>query len=107
EQLELAKRNMPANGGNGDPLNGAPIQPPASGLINLVSSKKPKPKRRSAGAERIETDRFSGAYNPRPVSMAVPSALGRRNFADTPFSPELDTVEVELENLLSEEDELN
>lgn len=107
EQLELAKRNMPANGGNGDPLNGGPIQPPASGLINLVSSKKPKPKRRSAGAERIETDRFSGAYNPRPVSMAVPSALGRQNFAGTPFSPGLDTVEAELENLLSEEDELN
>lgn len=107
EQLELAKRNMPANGGIGDPLNGGPIQPPASGLINLVSSKKPKPKRRSAGAERIETDRFSGAYNPRPVSMAVPSALGRQNFAGTPFSPGLDTVEAELENLLSEEDELN
>lgn len=105
EQLEMAKKNMPVNGGNADPLNGGPIQPPASGLINLVSSKKPKPKRRSAGAERIETDRFSGAYNPRPVSMAIPS--GRQNFTGTSLSPGLDSVEVELENLLSEEDELN
>ncbi|ODM23579.1 hypothetical protein SI65_01168 [Aspergillus cristatus] len=108
EQLELAKRNVPVNGGNADPLNGGPIQPPASGLINLVSSKKPKPKRRSAGAERIDTDRFSGAYNPRPVSMAIPtSSVGRQNLAGSSFSPGLDTVEVELENLLSEEDELN
>lgn len=102
EQLEVAKRTAPVNGGNGDPANGGPIQPPATGLINLVSSKKPKPKRRSAGAERIETDRFSGAYNPRPVSMAVPSStVGRQS------SPGLDTVEAEFENLLSEEDELN
>lgn len=102
EQLEVAKRTVPVNGGNGDPANGGPIQPPATGLINLVSSKKPKPKRRSAGAERIETDRFSGAYNPRPVSMAVPSSsVGRQN------SPGLDTVEAEFENLLSEEDDLN
>ncbi|GAQ09035.1 myosin-2 [Aspergillus lentulus] len=92
EQLELAKRNIPLNGLNGDAQNSGPIQPPAGGLINLVSSKKSKPKRRSAGAEKIDTDRFSGAYNPRPVSMAI---------------PRLDTVEVELENLLSEEDELN
>lgn len=105
EQLEMAKKNMPVNGGNVDPSNGGPIQPPASGLINLVSSKKPKPKRRSAGAERIETDRFSGAYNPRPVSMAIPS--GRQNFTGTSLSPGLDSVEVELENLLSEEEELN
>lgn len=102
EQLEVAKRTVPVNGGNGDPANGGPIQPPATGLINLVSSKKPKPKRRSAGAERIETDRFSGAYNPRPVSMAVPSSsVGRQS------SPGLDTVEAEFENLLSEEDDLN
>ncbi|EAW12465.1 type V myosin [Aspergillus clavatus NRRL 1] len=108
EQLELAKRSLPVNGSNGDTQNGGPIQPPAGGLINLVSSKKSKPKRRSAGAERIETDRFSGAYNPRPVSMAIPSSnIGRQNFSGHPFSPGLDTVEVELENLLSEEDELN
>ena len=48
EQLEVAKRTMPANGLNADQNNGGPIQPPATGLINLVSSKKPKPKRRSA-----------------------------------------------------------
>ncbi|OOF92273.1 hypothetical protein ASPCADRAFT_153869 [Aspergillus carbonarius ITEM 5010] len=108
EQLELAKRAVPPNGTNGDQQNGGPMQPPASGLINLVSSKKPKPKRRSAGAERIDIDRFSAAYNPRPVSMAIPSsAMGRQHFSGNAFSPGLDSVEVELENLLSEEDELN
>ncbi|KAE8359991.1 P-loop containing nucleoside triphosphate hydrolase protein [Aspergillus caelatus] len=107
EQLELAKRTLPSSGLNGDQSNGSAIPPPASGLINLVSSKKTKPKRRSAGAERIDTDRFSGAYNPRPVSMAVPSSLIRQNLSGSTFSPGLDSVEVELENLLSEEDELN
>lgn len=108
EQLELAKRSISLNGLNGDAQNSGPIQPPAGGLINLVSSKKSKPKRRSAGAEKIDTDRFSGAYNPRPVSMAIPSStFGRQNFSGHTFSPGLDTVEVELENLLSEEDELN
>ncbi|RAK72453.1 type V myosin [Aspergillus fijiensis CBS 313.89] len=108
EQLEIAKRTVPINGLSGDQPNGGPTPPPATGLINLVSSKKPKPKRRSAGAERIDTDRFSGAYNPRPVSMAIPSsAMGRQPFTGNTFSPGLDSVEVELENLLSEEDELN
>ncbi|KAF9882966.1 Myosin type-2 heavy chain 1 [Aspergillus nanangensis] len=107
EQLEIAKRTMPVNGINSDQQNGGVMQPPASGLINLVSSKKPKPKRRSAGAERIDTDRFSGAYNPRPVSMAVPSGLGRQNFTGAALAPGLDSVEAELENLLSEEDDLN
>ncbi|KAL2013455.1 hypothetical protein VTN00DRAFT_980 [Thermoascus crustaceus] len=108
EQLEIAKRSVPVNGANGESQNGNTAQPPASGLINLVSSKKPKPKRRSAGAERIETDRFSGAYNPRPVSMAIPgSTTSRQTFSGSTFSPGLDSIEVELENLLSEEDELN
>ncbi|KAB8077996.1 P-loop containing nucleoside triphosphate hydrolase protein [Aspergillus leporis] len=105
EQLELAKRTLPSSTMNGEQPNGGTIPPPASGLINLVSSKKTKPKRRSAGAEKIDTDRFSGAYNPRPVSMAVPSSLGR--LSGSTFTPGLDSVEVELENLLSEEDELN
>lgn len=108
EQLELTKQSMATNGVNGELQNGGPAQPPASGLINLVSSKKPKPKRRSAGAEKIDTDRFSGAYNPRPVSMAVPSStLNRQNVSGSTFSPGLDFVESELENLLSEEEELN
>ncbi|KAL1998359.1 hypothetical protein VTN02DRAFT_6349 [Thermoascus thermophilus] len=108
EQLEIAKRSVPVNGANGESPHGNTAQPPASGLINLVSSKKPKPKRRSAGAERIETDRFSGAYNPRPVSMAIPgSTTSRQTFSGSTFSPGLDSIEVELENLLSEEDELN
>lgn len=103
DQLELAKRVAPLNG---ELHNGNATQPPVNGLINLVSSKKPK--RRSAGAERIDMERFSGAYNPRPVSMAVAnSAIHRQNLSGSTFSPGLDTVEGELENLLSDEDGLN
>jgi myosin-5 len=106
EQLEVAKRSVPVNGVNGDLPNGGAVQAPTPGLINLVSSKKPKPKRRSAGAEKIEFDRFSGAYNPRPVSMAVtPGSMAARQNAA--ISPGLESVEVELENLLSEEEDLN
>ncbi|KAL1958312.1 hypothetical protein VTO42DRAFT_4629 [Malbranchea cinnamomea] len=103
DELEFAKRSIPVNGVNGDGQNAN--QNPASGLINLVSSKKTKHKRRSAGAERIETDRYSAAYNPRPVSMAVPSGTSR--LSGSTFAPGIDSIEVELENLLSEEDELN
>ncbi|PGH05977.1 hypothetical protein AJ79_06666 [Helicocarpus griseus UAMH5409] len=110
DELEIAKRSVPVNGVNGDLQNGAAAQPAASGLINLVSTKKPKPKRRSAGAERIETDRFSGAYSPRPVSMAVTGGgTGgvRSNLSGSTFAPGVDSIEMELETLLSEEDELN
>ncbi len=103
DQLDLAKRAAPSNG---ELHNGNVTQPPANGLINLVSSKKPK--RRSAGAERIDMERFSGAYNPRPVSMAMTgSTVHRQNLSGSTFSPGLDTVEGELENLLSDEDGLN
>ncbi|OJD27266.1 hypothetical protein ACJ73_01348 [Blastomyces percursus] len=107
DELELAKRSVPVNGLNGDLQNGAAAQPGITGLINLVSSKKPKPKRRSAGTERIEADRFSSVYNPRPVSMAVPSASRRSNLSGSTFAPGVDSIEIELETLLSEEDELN
>lgn len=103
DELELAKRSVPVNGVNGDSQNGNVAQPAPSGLINLVATKKAKPKRRSAGVERIDTDRFSGAYNPRPVSMAVTGA----NKSGTTFTPGVDSIESELENLLSEEDDLN
>jgi myosin-5 len=89
---------------NGDLMNGA-SHPPPSGLINLVSSKRPK--RRSAGAEQINIDRFSGAYNPRPVSMAVTSSKHLQNMSGSTFSPTLDNVELELEEILSDEDALN
>ncbi|KAJ5765572.1 hypothetical protein N7520_005131 [Penicillium odoratum] len=105
EQLEVAKRTVPANGMNGEVSNGAAAPTPASGLINLVSSKKPKPQRRSAGAEKVGTDRFSGAFNPRPVSMAISGLGAARSNAAT--SPGLDSVEAELEQLLSEEEDLN
>lgn len=105
EQLEVAKRSVPVNGVNGDLSNGAAAPAPTPGLINLVSSKKPKPQRRSAGAEKVGTDRFSGAYNPRPVSMAIAGlGVARPNAAS---SPGLDSVEAELEQLLSEEEDLN
>lgn len=105
EELEVAKRSVPVNGTNGDVSNGNAVPAPTTGLINLVSSKKPKPQRRSAGAEKVGTDRFSGAYNPRPVSMAISGPGATRKAAAT--SPGLDSVEAELENLLSEEDDLN
>ncbi|KAI0840192.1 putative myosin MYO2 [Hypoxylon sp. FL0890] len=99
EELELAKRSAPING---ELTNGnAPAAPP-NGLINLVSSKKPK--RRSAGAEPIGADRFSAAYNPRPVSMAVTSGAHRPGVG---YMPGVDTIEMELENLLADEDGLN
>ncbi|OMP89223.1 Myosin-2 [Diplodia seriata] len=101
DQLELAKRAAPING---DLANGNHV--PASGLINLVSSKKPK--RRSAG-ERADIERFSGAFNPRPVSMAVTgqSLHKQSTFSGSTFTPGLDNIEFELENILSDEDGLN
>lgn len=107
DQLEMAKRTPAPNGYavNGDSyINGNAVQP-ATGLINLVSSKKPV-KRRSAGAaERVESDRYSGAYNARPMSMAIDTHM--KTLSGSTFNPGLDSVEMELENLLSQEDELN
>jgi len=106
DQLEMAKRapvpnNYPVNG---EYMNGNAVQP-ANGLINLVSSKKPV-KRRSAGAaERIESDRYSAAYNARPMSMAIDTHM--KTLSGSTFNPGLDSVEMELENLLSQEEELN
>lgn len=103
DQLELTKRAVPINGelANG---NGVAAQP--SGLINLVSSKKPK--RRSAGPEQINIERFSGAFNPRPVSMAFGATGGHvQNLSGSTFNPGLENVEMELENLLADEDGLN
>ncbi|KAF4779118.1 hypothetical protein HER10_EVM0001155 [Colletotrichum scovillei] len=105
DQLELARRLAPTNG---ELANGAVQAPPsaAPGLINLVSSKKPK--RRSAGAEpSTAVDRFSAAYNPRPVSMAITSTAHRQNLQGTGFMPGVDNIELELETLLADEDGLN
>ena len=99
DQLDLLKRAPPVNG---ELTNGHTPAPHANGLINLVSSKKPK--RRSAGNERLETDRFSGAYNPRPTSMAV---TGPNGYRQALLSPAEDNVEYELVNLLADEDGLN
>ncbi|KAI5310400.1 Myosin type-2 heavy chain 1, partial [Ascosphaera atra] len=115
EELEMAKKAVPppgsAMGMNGGPYMNGNGTPSSNGLINLVSSssKKQSAKRRSANLEKIDTDyRFSGAYNPRPVSMAVPSTTtAARNTFTATLSPTLDTIEAELETLLSEEEELN
>ena len=103
DQLDLAKRSMPVNG---ELQNGHATQPQVNGLINLVSAKKPK--RRSAGAERIEPDRFSSTYHPRPTSMAFGAAnIHRQNMSGSTFSPVLDQVEDELESILADEEGLN
>ena len=103
DQLEFAKRALPVNG---ELQNGHVPPPQTNGLINLVSSKKPK--RRSAGAERIEPDRFSSTYYPRPTSMAMTGTnTHRQNMSGSTFSPTLDHVEDELEDILSDEDALN
>ena len=103
DQLDFAKRAAPTNG---ELQNGHVPQPQSNGLIHLVSSKKPK--RRSAGAERGESDRVGSSYSPRPVSMAVTgSNAHRQNPSSLISSPALDNVEFELENILSDEDGLN
>ncbi|KIM94987.1 hypothetical protein OIDMADRAFT_206893 [Oidiodendron maius Zn] len=102
DQLELAQRAPPVVPANGELVNGAAAQAPTNGLINLVSSKKPK--RRSAGMEGRDFDRVSAAYNPRPVSMAVTGGGVHRPNA---FPASGDNIEFELENLLADEDGLN
>ncbi|KAG9567402.1 myosin-2, partial [Aureobasidium melanogenum] len=103
DQLEHAKRAAPING---EVSNGVASQ--ASGLINLVSSSSKKPKRRSAGFEPTNTDRFSGTFNPRPVSMAFGATSGhQQTLSGSTFKPDLENVEMELENLLANEDSLN
>jgi myosin-5 len=105
DQLELAHRAVPVPM-NGEGINGGTALPSSNGLINLVSSKKPK--RRSAGAEPREIDPFSAAYNPRPMSMAVTgSQLHRQNLSGATFLPGLDNIEFELESLLADEEGLN
>ncbi|KAK0635483.1 putative myosin MYO2 [Bombardia bombarda] len=104
EALEQARRAAPVNGGELINGNGpAPIVP--NGLINLVSSKKPK--RRSAGAEPREMDRYSMAYNPRPVSMAIPGMNRQNTLSGSTFIPGADNIELELEALLADEEGLN
>ncbi|KAK9439578.1 Myosin-2 [Metarhizium brunneum] len=103
DALEVAKRTAPVNG---DLANGTPATAlTGTGLINLVASKKPK--RRSAGAEPRDLDRFSAAYNPRPVSMAVTNTAHRQNLSGTTYIPGVDNIEMELESLLADEDGLN
>ena len=104
DQLELAKRAVPMNG---EHTNGNAVQAQqGSGLINLVASKKPE--RRSVGPETISSERFSGAYNPRPVSMAFGATANHmQSLSGSTFNPGAENVEMELETLLADEDGLN
>lgn len=103
DQLELAKRAAPVNGEltNGTDRGAAQN----TGLINLVSARKPK--RRSAQLEKIDTERFSGSFNPRPMSMAFTGTTHQQTLSGSTFTPNLDNVEAELENLLADEEGLN
>ncbi|KAK0626681.1 putative myosin MYO2 [Immersiella caudata] len=103
EALELARRSAPVNGELTNGAGPAPLVP--TGLINLVSSKKPK--RRSAGAEPSQLDRYSMAYNPRPVSMAIPGLNRQTTLSGSTFIPGVDNIEMELESLLADEEGLN
>jgi myosin-5 len=103
DALEVAKRIAPVNGEAA--ISAAAGVATGAGLINLVTSKKPK--RRSAGAEPSQLDRFSGTYNPRPVSMAVTNTAHRQNLSGTAYIPGVDNIEMELETLLADEDGLN
>lgn len=104
DQLDLAKRAAPVNGDVTNSSERGLGQ--VNGLINLVSAKKPK--RRSAQLEKIDTDRFSATFNPRPMSMMYPSGTTHpQTFSGSTFKPDLDNVEMELENLLSDEETLN
>ena len=104
DQLDLLKRAPPINGER--ELTNGHVPQQVNGLINLVSSKKPK--RGSAGAERMDPERYSGAYNPRPTSMAVtgPNAY-RQNLSGSTLSPTIENNQYELVNLLADEDGLN
>jgi len=103
DALEQARRAAPINGELPNGTNGvAPTV--ANGLINLVAAKKPK--RRSAGAEPRELDRYSVAYNPRPVSM-MPGMNRQTTLSGSTFIPGADTIELELETLLADEEGLN
>ena len=105
DQLEFAKRSVPVNG---ELTNGNTSAPLATGLINLVSSKRPK--RRSLGPEPIHTtdlDSFNSAYHPRPVSMAV-AGSNAAHLSGATLSPGYGgSIETELEDLLADENGLN
>ncbi|KAF2637856.1 myosin-2 [Massarina eburnea CBS 473.64] len=102
EQVELMKRNGPIGGG--EMANGhGPMG--SSTLINMVTSKKPK--RRSAGPDLANLDRFSGnTYSPRPMSAFAPT-VHNKNLSGSTFNPNFDNVELELENILADEENLN
>jgi len=101
EQVEVMKRSGPMNG----ELTNGNAPKTATELFRMVTAKTPK--RRSAGPDLRDMERYSGAYNPRPTSMAPGSATHRQNLSGSTFAPLFDNVEAELENILADEDILN
>ena len=97
----------------GPPIEGNGILEPspgiANGLINLVSSKKPNSKRRSAdvGAHYGSENLYKTSYQTRPVSM-MPTTMPLRNrdLDDMHFNPS-ENSEYELQRILEDEDTLN
>lgn len=122
DQLDMAKRLAPfINGGLNTDAASAPSDSnahPSSGtLLHLVTNRRAK--RRSAIDVANATHLNDADYSPRPVSMAVPGvavgqwgSTGASNSADgssplphTQLLPE--TIESELDELLSQVDGLN
>ena len=102
DQLSLLQKSAHSN----DEVNTNGTSMPLTGLINLVSVKKPK--RKSASTERNDTGRWSGTYNPRPVSLGITDATPQlHNSTEHTFDSSFDDIESELENILSNEDTLN
>lgn len=105
DQVETMKRLGPINGGEMPNGHATTFAGGASSLIHFVSSKKPK--RRSAGPDTREIERLSGTYNARPGSVIVGSSVHRQNLSGSTFNPNVENVELELENILADEELLN
>ncbi|KAI9824837.1 MAG: Myosin type-2 heavy chain 1 [Phylliscum demangeonii] len=102
EEVENAKKTFQLQA---ELQNGTAAPPATNGLIKLVSTKK---QRRSAALERVDMEGSSGAYHPRPVSLAViGNGTQRPNLSGSGHSPMSDNAEFELETLLADEEGLN
>ncbi|KAK3325629.1 P-loop containing nucleoside triphosphate hydrolase protein [Apodospora peruviana] len=106
EALEQAKRAVPLNGEMTNGTNGVGSALP-SGILNLMTTKKPS-KRRSAGAEPAGIERaYTHVYNPRPMSIANPLNNRQNTLSGLTFVPGVESIELELETLLADEEGLN
>lgn len=77
-----------------------------SGLINLVSNKKPK--RRSAEAPTKSGEPLHrSSFTTRPVSMMPNLGMGKSDFGSLAYSPPLESTEDELLRILEDDEGLN